>query len=210
VRAIVLVFLFASGASARADPGDRTLVYVGLGLAPPMYLLGTTIHEGSHALAGELVGADVTDFHVFPPGRDPRGVFRFGWTYVRGLKTRNDKVLFYIAPKLTDALLLGGFAALVYTGAWPSNRYGQLALTVFGTGLWVDYSKDLFSSRITNDVPKVLDLWCMHGWKQLPARLVYAATIVAAGVAVAHGYQRTFADDDAASARIVPVLGTAF
>jgi hypothetical protein len=208
VRAIAVLLLVAG--TARAEPSDRTLVYTGLAMAPPMYLLGTTIHEGSHALAGELVGANVTDFHVFPPGRDPNGVFRFGWTFVRGLKTRGDKVFFYIAPKLTDAALLGGFAALVYTGAWPSNRYGEVALTVFGTGLWVDYSKDLFATRLTNDVPKVFDLWCMHGWKQLPARLVYAATIVAAGVAVAHGYQRTFGADSAASARIVPVVGTAF
>ena len=41
------------------------------------------------------------------------------------------------------SLLLGGFAALVFTSAWPSNKYGELALTVGATGLWVDFAKDV-------------------------------------------------------------------
>ena len=65
---------------------------------------------------------------------------------------RRPGIAFYIAPKITDALLLGGFAALVLTVAWPNNRYAQLALTVFATGLWIDFSKDvlLFSRTTTS------------------------------------------------------------
>jgi hypothetical protein len=88
--------------------------------------------------------------------------------------------------------LLGGFAALVFTGAWPHNRYGQLALTVFATGLWIDFSKDVVLFSPTNDVVKVFDLWCMTGWRQLPARLVYAGLVVGLGFIVARGYERTF------------------
>ena len=153
-------------ATAHAEPSDRDLVYAGLALAPPTYLLGVTLHEGSHALGATLVGATVDELHVFPPGRDPHiHKFRFGWTYVHGLRSRTDKALFYVAPKITDTLLLGGFAALVFTDAWPRNRYGQLALTVLATGLWVDFSKDLILFASSNDVPKVLNLWCMTGWK---------------------------------------------
>jgi hypothetical protein len=187
------VALLLAASTARADPSDRTLVLTGLAMAPPTYLIGVTLHEGSHALAAKLVGATVDTLHVFPPGRDPStGTFRFGWTYVHGLRTPAERIAFYIAPKVTDAVLLGGFAGLVFTGAWPHNRYGQLALTVFATGLWIDFSKDVVLFARTNDVVKVFDQWCMTGWRQLPARLVYAGAAVGLGLIVARGYERTF------------------
>lgn len=206
-----LAVIAALSATAAADPSDSTLIYVGLGLAPPTYLLGVSLHEGSHALAAKLVGAQVEELHLFPPGIDPHtDTFRFGWTYVRGLKSTGDKLFFYIAPKLTDLALLGGFTALVYTDAWPGNRYGQLGLTVLATGLWVDFSKDVILFAKTNDVVKVLDLWCMTGWKQLPARLVYAGAAAGLAVVVAHGYRRTFERDNAPTALVVPLVVTGF
>jgi hypothetical protein len=208
--ALVLATLIVLTAPAGAEPSDRTLVLSGLAMAPPTYLIGVALHEGSHALAAKMAGADVLEVHLFPPGRDPKTkTFRFGWTYVRGLKTKGDRLFFYLAPKITDTILLGGFAALVFTGAWPSNEYAQLALTVFGTGLWVDYSKDVIAFKKTNDVVKAFDLWCMKGWKQLPARLLYAATVVGWGFVVGRGYQRLF-DDDFDSTRIVPMLSGRF
>jgi hypothetical protein len=210
IRALVVAALLIAG-TARADPSDRTLVLTGIALAPPTYVLGVSLHEGSHALAAKLVGASVDQLHLFPPGRDPStNTFRFGWTYVHGLTSRGDKVAFYIAPKLTDAVLLGGFAALVFTDAWPHNRYGQLVLTVLATGWWVDFSKDVVLFSKTNDVVKVFDLWCMTGWRQVPARLVYAGVVVGLGFVVARGYERTFDRPAAASPRLLPVLATTF
>lgn len=212
VRGLVIVALWAG--VARAEPSNRDLVYAGLALAPPTYLVGVSLHEGSHALAAVLVGGTVMSVRVFPPGRDPRaGKFRFGWTYVRGLRTTAQKQLFYVAPKITDAVLLGGFAALVFTDGWPSNRYGQLALTVFATGLWVDFSKDIFLFSKANDVVKLFNGWCLTGWRQVPARLVYAGAIVGLGAIVARGYQRTFDDGAPASTArelVLPVLSSAF
>ena len=207
----VVIALALLASTARADPSDRTVVLTGVALAPPDYLLGVTLHEGSHALMAMLVGAEVEKVHLFPPGVDPMvHKFRFGWTYVRGLKTKPERILFYIAPKLTDAALLGGFAALVFSDAWPSNRYGEVALTVFGTGLWVDFSKDVILFNKHNDVSKVFDQWCMHGWKQVPGRLIYGALVVGAGLVVAHAYVRTFDQPDVTAARIMPLLSSAF
>jgi len=191
--AVIAVVLGLVARTAVAEPSDRTLVLTGLGLALPTYMVGVSLHEGSHALAAVLVGGRVEKLHLFPPGRDPStGTFRFGWTYARGLSTRGDRLAFYLAPKLTDAALLGGFAALAFTDAWPGNRYGQLALTVLATGLWVDFAKDVVLFSRTNDVVKVFDLWCMTGWRQVPARLVYAGLAVGLGLAVVRGYERTF------------------
>ncbi|MEJ7602744.1 MAG: M50 family metallopeptidase [Kofleriaceae bacterium] len=210
-RALVVILLLT--ATARAEPSDQRLFVTGLAMVPPTYFLGVTLHEGSHAVMAKLLGAEVLEVRLFPPGRDPKvGAWRFGWTYVRGLTTRRDRQLFYIAPKFTDALLLGGFAAMVLTDAWPANKYGSLALTVLGTGLWVDFAKDVIAFRKTNDVVKVFDLWCFRGWRQVPARLVYSAVIVGFGLAVVRGFRRTFDDDDdtATTARIVPFVTTAF
>ncbi len=211
MRVLALVMLLV--ATARAEPSNRTLFYVGLGLAPPTYLVGVGIHEGSHALGAKIIGAEVDSIHLFPPGRDPKsGHFRFGWTYVHGLKTKGDRIFFYLAPKITDALLLGGFASLVLTDAWPNNRYGQLALTVFATGLWVDFAKDVVLFGPGNDVVKAFNQWCMTGWKQLPARLVYAAANVGFGYLVYRGFRRTFDDPEPATAAplVLPLVTTAF
>ncbi|MDX2092259.1 MAG: M50 family metallopeptidase [Kofleriaceae bacterium] len=212
MRALLVFVLVAVATPAEAqaeEVSDRTLFYGGLALAPPTYLVGVTLHEGSHAIAAKLVGGSVEDVHLFPPGRDPKsGRFRFGWVYARGLRTKTQKAVFYLAPKLTDAALLGGFAALAFTDAWPDSRWGGLALTVFATGLWIDYAKDIFLFHGGNDVVKTFRLWCMTGWRQVPARLVYAATIVGLGVIVAKGYQRTFRtlQDETASPAHTPFM----
>ncbi|HEY1558574.1 MAG TPA: hypothetical protein VGF94_27310 [Kofleriaceae bacterium] len=209
---LVLVLVLVLDRKAHADPSNATLVYVGLAAAPIDYLGGVSLHEGSHALAAKLVGADVDELHVFPPGIDPHvHRFRFGWTYVRGLKSDGDKVVFYFAPKITDLVLLGGFAALVYTSAWPGNRYGQLALTVAGTGLWVDFAKDVIPLGRGDDVSMGLGYAHLTGWqRELPVRLLYAAADVALAFVVARGYERTFERAPTTTAHTVPVFALAF
>jgi hypothetical protein len=210
MRALVIVALLAG--TAAAEPDNTTLVYVGLAMAPPTYVAGVSLHEGSHALAAKLVGADVEELHLFPPGIDPHTkTFRFGWTYVRGLSSRGERAFFYVAPKITDAALLGGFAALVFTGAWPHNRYGQLALTVGATGLWIDFSKDVVLFSPQNDIVHFFDQLCLTGWRQWPARLVYAGVAGGLAYVVVRGYQKTFDDPSPTAAPLVlPVLSTSF
>jgi hypothetical protein len=210
MRALLILALLAR--SAAAEPDNETLVYVGLAMAPPTYLAGVSLHEGSHALAAKLVGADVEELHLFPPGIDPHTkTFRFGWTYVRGLSSRRERAFFYVAPKITDAALLGGFAALVFTGAWPHNRYGQLALTVGATGLWVDFSKDVVLFSPQNDIVHFFDQLCLTGWRQWPARLVYAGVAGGLAYVVVRGYQKTFDEPSpTATPLVLPILSTAF
>lgn len=209
-RGLVAVATLALlAAPAAAEPSDRTLVLTGLGLALPTYAVGVTLHEGSHAIAAKLVGADVDELHLLP-GRDPHiGAFRFGWTYVHNLHGQASRAFFFAAPKLTDALLLGGFAGLVFTDAWPHNRYGEVALTVLATGLWVDFSKDVVLFSPHNDVVQLFGVLCMGGWRQVPARLVYAGAVIGLGLVVAHGYERTFRDP-ATPAMVLPLLGARF
>lgn len=197
---------------ARAEPSNGTLVGVGLGLALPTYAIGVTVHESSHALAALALGAHVDELHLFPPGVDPKAhVFRFGWTYVHGLHTKAQRQVFYLAPKVTDAALIGGFAALAFTDAWPGNRYGALALTVLATGFWVDFAKDVVLFGAQNDVVKAFDNWCLHGWRQVPARLIYAGLAVGLGAIVVRGYERTFTRDPAVTTpRVLPVYTLAF
>lgn len=204
---------------ARADaPSDTRLVLTGIALAPPTYLAGVALHEGSHALAARLVGGTVEQIRLFPPGFDPRtGTFRFGWVYARGLRTRNERLLFYLAPKISDALLLGAYSALALTDHLPASDYGTLALTVWATGLWIDFAKDVVLFSRHNDVVKGLDQWCMKGWKQVPARLVYAAASAGFAYAVWRGYERLFGDPSSGAsmaatrpALVLPLAATTF
>jgi hypothetical protein len=55
---------------------------------------------------------------------------------------------------------------------------------------------------------KAFRLWCMTGIKQLPARLVYGALVVASGYTVARGYQKTFGDQT--NKMSFPILTAAF
>jgi hypothetical protein len=206
----VIGLLLALATPARADePSDGRLVLTGLAMAPPTYLVGVTMHEGSHALAAKLVGGTVDHIRLFPPGIDPRvNKFRFGWVYARGLDTKPKRIFFYLAPKITDAIFLSTYTALVLTDTLPSNKYALLALTVGATGFWVDFAKDVVLTSRHNDVVKVFHLWCMRGWKQIAPRVVYAAVSAGFSYAIIRGYQKTF--DDSAQPMTVPLLTTAF
>jgi hypothetical protein len=213
-RLVVLLVVLRVATARADDPSDRRLFWTGVALAPPTYLVGVTLHEGSHALAAKLVGGTVDLVHLFPPGIDPRAhKFRFGWTYTHGITSRNKRVFFLAAPKITDALFLSTYAALYFTDALPSRGYGLLALTVGATGFWVDFAKDVVLFSPTNDVVKVFRAWCMTGWRQIPARLVYATVSVGFSYAIIRGYQRTFGDTTSPTSMrdvTLPVLTATF
>lgn len=202
--------LAARPTPARAELSDGELVAAGLAMAPPTYVLGVTVHEGSHALIARLLGARVVDFTILP-GRDPiSGAFHFGRTRVRGLTSTGELGAFFVAPKVTDLAMLGGFAALLYAGGgaddgagWPSSRPGALALSVLATGFWVDFAKDVLAFSRHNDVNKAMSLAGLTTeWRRLPVRLVYLAANVALGALVWQGYRRVFWPDvESAAAR---------
>ena len=194
-------------AAADAAPADTRLVVVGLTLALPTWALGTVVHEGSHVVAAELVGADTVSFRPWP-ARDPRtGAFQFGLTRVRGLRTDREKLFFYMAPKLTDLAMLGGYLAMYETDAYPDGAYGQLVLTVLATGFWVDFTKDVFVFSPHNDLVKSTNiLGLKNEWTRLPVRLGFAAASAGLGYVVLRGYDRMFALNDEATAGVPVVL----
>lgn len=208
---LALTALALAAGTADAEPSDGELALVGLALTPPTYFLGVALHEGSHALAARALGAEVLSVSLLP-GRDPRTrAFHFGLTRVRGLQGSGERLAFFLAPKATDALLLGGFIALLATDTWPESRYGQLTLTVLATGLWVDFTKDVISFSPHNDVVKAMSLAGLDSeWQRLPVRLAYAALAGVAGYYVARGYRRTFEDPAPTAARIAPLWSAAW
>jgi hypothetical protein len=166
-------------------------------MAIPTYAIGVIAHEGSHALAGKLMGAELTEVRLWPGFHPRTGKFYFGYVGVQGLGCDRQRAAFLLAPKLTDALLLGAYAAASYGEAYPDDRYGQLALTVLATGVWVDFTRDVFAFWDHNDMMKV---YRMAGadteLERLPLRVLHAGLAVAGGIAIARGYQRIFARDD--------------
>lgn len=216
--AVVLFALATLLVSTNARAGDRPetehLVLAGAGMAVPTYFLGVIIHEGSHAVAARSFGATITRFQILP-GRHPKtGVFYFGYASWRGRLTRGELAFTLLAPKLTDALMLGGYTVLWATDNLPDNAYGGLALAVLATGFWVDFTKDVFLHwRPTNDVTRVFHQYGKKSfWSQLPGRLVYAGLSAAGAYVVLRGYQKVFSDEDDPSRAVflVPLVQSRF
>ena len=206
--AAACAIVFAAGTARADEPTDGELVAGGLAMAIPTYFLGVVLHEGSHAVAAELVGADVTQLRLYP-GRNPvNGAFQFGWTRVKGLpRGRGTRLFFLSAPKLTDLLLLGGYGALHATESLPDDEWGHLAIQVLATGLVVDFAKDVLVFHSANDMVRIYNhLGLDTEWKRLPARVLHAAASAGLGYLVWRGYQDLFAKNDDAAA--VPLVLT--
>ena len=212
---LAVAALLAAPAGARADraPADTRLVVVGLTLVAPTWFLGTVIHEGSHVVSAELVGGDTVSFRPWP-GRDRRsGAWQFGLTRVRGLRTDGERLFFYMAPKLTDLVMLGGYVAMYETGAYPDGAYGQLVLTVLATGFWVDFTKDVFVFSPHNDLVKSMSIVGLDSeWERLPVRVGFAAASAGLGYLVLRGYDRMFAlnDEPGATPLVLPLASGRF
>jgi hypothetical protein len=209
-RLVLLAILAAARPAAADDPETRNLVWAGLGMAVPTYFIGVVAHEGSHALAATMVGAEVTELHVLPGVR--HGRFYFGYVRVSGLGGTGDRVFFLLAPKLVDLAMLGSYGALVLGEHTPENHYGRLALAVLATGFWVDFSKDIPAFWKHSDVVKIYDLvGATSELRRLPLRLAHLGLSAAAGYALWRGYRGVFDDHEPAeSALLLPLAVGSF
>jgi hypothetical protein len=210
--ACAVLAVSAAAPEARAEaPDDGDLVLAGLAMAPAVYFMGVVSHEGSHALAGLINGARVTRFKILPGRFGPKKRFYFGYTRVAGYMTTGERIFFWLAPRITDAIMLGGYSALVLTGTVPENRYGRLALAVVATGFWVDFSKDIVAFWPGNDLVKSYNAMGLdREIERLPLRVGHAALAVAGAYVLSRGYRGAFEDDAAATPLILPMWSGGF
>ncbi len=201
VPLLLLISLFGSNVARAEDrPRDRNLILAGMAMGIPTYALGVAMHEGSHALAGKAVGAQVRDFSLVPGFHPRTGKFYFGYVTVFGMKTNRQRAFFLVAPKLTDSLVLGGFSALYASDALPQNAYANTAVLVLATGFWIDFSKDILSFWDHNDTVKIYNMVGLDSeLKRFPARLLHAGLSAAMGYAIYQGYRDLFSRDVASS-----------
>ena len=210
-----LVMLAYHGQRARADdrPSDKKLILAGTAMGVPTYMIGVAVHEGSHALAGKMLGAKITDYSLIPGFHPRTGKFFFGYVTVQGLRSEGQRAFFLIAPKITDTILLSGFSLLYATDSLPSNYYAQTGVLVLATGFWVDFSKDIFAFWDHNDTVKVYKaLGLKTELSRIPARLIHLSMSVAMGYAIYRGYEDLFADETVPMAQplMVPMWDTRF
>lgn len=212
VAMVAAIAVGSSTAGAQDDrPSDGVLVGVGLLLAPPTYMVNVAAHEGSHAIAAILSGARVAELRLLPGRYGSANRFYFGYTRVLGLRTKRQRTLFWLAPKMTDVAMLSAYAALVFAGGLPDDRFGRLAVTVLATGFWVDFSKDIVAFGRGNDMVKI---YRTNGFEselsRLPLRLAHAALAAAAGYAVLRGYDEVFEDVESGAALSIPMWSGSF
>jgi hypothetical protein len=196
----LLILLVAAPARADDDPSSGKLVLAGAAMAVPTYMLGVIWHEGTHALAARAFGAEILELRLYPSVY--QGRFYFGLTRWSSTLTCPEKAFTWIAPKLTDVLLLGGYGLLLATDALPENDYGALAFTVVATGAWVDLVKDVFTLNPGNDLMKVHALYGhTREGQRLPWRILQASVSLAGAYLLYRGYRDLFDDEDAAAPR---------
>ncbi len=208
---IALVTVARPRPAAADPPSDRTLVIVGLGLALPTYAVGVVTHEGSHAIAAKLAGANVVEFRPWPGRSKHTGAFQLGLTRVTGLFGTRSRLAFYLAPKLTDLALLGAYVGYYHSSAYPDGSWGQLVVTVLATGFWIDFAKDTVVWSRHNDLVKAMNLMgATDELRRFPIRLGFALASAGLGYLVLQGHERLFASNDAPAAtpRVLPVLST--
>lgn len=126
-------------------------------LAYPVYqTLGTIRHEGSHAIAAKIEGADVTKFVWYP--QTDQG--RFTWGYTEWTPGSATGWFTDAAPYLCDALWFAAFFFIVTRIAWK-NHYIWLNVVILGmlspfvNSFW-QWMAGIFGSKET-DVAKWLD-----------------------------------------------------
>ncbi len=214
LSAVVALGVMVGQGQASADkPSDRKLVLSGMAMGVPTYLLGLSLHEGSHALMAKYLGADLVDFSLVPGYHPGNGAFYLGYTTVRGLKNNTQRAWFLMAPKITNSILLGGFAILHGTDSLPSNHYGQTAVLVLATGFWVDFSRDILAFSKFNDTVKIYDMLGMDTQlKRIPGRLVHLSLSALMGYSIYRGYQELFEDEPGAapSSFLLPMYQSSF
>jgi hypothetical protein len=207
------VWAALAGGSARVEaadrPGTATLVAAGSAMAVPTYFLFVALHESTHALAARAFGCQITAVRLLPSVR--AGHFYFGYTDWRGPMTPGQLSLTLLAPKATDAVVLIAYSVLVAADGLPSNAYGSLALTVLGTGAWVDFAKDVIAFGSTNDIIRLHALAGRTSERQRwPWRVLHAALAAAAAVPLYQGYRHTFRRGPTSPALVMPLMVARF
>ncbi len=206
IATLLLSLVLCSRAHAENEASDRNIVLAGMAMGIPTYMLGVSVHEGSHALFGKLVGAEIIDYSLIPGFHPQTGKFYFGYVTVMGLRTDQQRAWFLIAPKVSDSLLLGGYTALWATGSLPSNDYARTAVLVLATGFWVDFTRDVFAWWDHNDTVKVYNsLGLDSELKRLPARLLHLGISAAWAYGIYRGYDELFADGSASGSTALEV-----
>ena len=209
--ALAAMVALCSPAAAEDRPSTTRLVVAGGLMAVPTYLLGVAWHEGSHALWAHVHGAKVTELRLLPGFHPRTGRFFFGWTSWRGKLTCPQHAWVLLSPKAFDLALLGGYAALQLSDTLPDNAYGELALGVLATGAWVDFGRDVFSTRHDNDLVVTHRLYGRtRELQRLPWRVLHGALVVATGALVVHGLSRALRADDGPRHFVVPLWRASF
>lgn len=184
------------------------LMLFGVGLAPVEFFVSTAIHEGTHALAGVMVGGKVIEYKPYPHVGDD-GVFRFGATTVKGKFSGGEKTFMSVAPMAIDAVILGSYGALVLSDTVPKNKYVQTAMLVFAAGHWVDLANHLFSRNDLSDTAKIEGyLTKEKGWSNAQAKFLVrgsqVATLLASGYFLFKGGQKIFGEEKKDTKKSVP------
>ncbi|HLE01098.1 MAG TPA: hypothetical protein VJB59_12615 [Bdellovibrionota bacterium] len=174
------------------SPSALKLIGAAALIAPAEYFLTAALHEGSHVLAVKTFGGKVQNFEI-TPSKDGEGYVIFSKTEYTGDFSKAQLAITDIAPKISDILIVGSYAALQESESIPQNKYAQVAAAMVATGAWVDFSKDIIFVGSQNDLTKFMSrLGAQDGSERFSYKLGYGALALAGGLEIGKGWHRVF------------------
>jgi hypothetical protein len=209
----------------------------GAGWLFPTFTLQTVLHEGSHALAARLIGAeDVQITWLIIDGWTTGAKTR--WSKQSNLKLRikksdaesyaafkrraalereawlrhvaREEAFVSLAPQITNLATLTTYTLLQELGV-PSNEQLRLPLLVMAFWAWADLAAQLLPID-RQDVEKTYGRLRLTSWQRIPFRVVHLGLVVLGGYYLSRGYNSIFDDRNsgAATPKMVVPLSISF
>jgi len=157
---------------------DNIILWFGLCLIPPIWLLQNVIHESSHGVIPLLKGCDVT-IYPWPKHMNGRWYMAYCTWRCKTVFSERLKLIISAAPRIIDLLIIG-----ITTAIRPENAWANTVLVAWQIAAFTDFSFNTMGIFFGPD--RKNDAWDVAGhagwttaWK-----LRLWSTLITAAVAV--------------------------
>lgn len=184
-----------AGTGLRLKPNAKWHI-LGHSLGLPLYfVVQTSLHESSHALAGTAAGGTVTDFRPYPHMEDQN--FVFGSTNIEGKFSDAQVGLILAAPVMTDVLMFTASDLLLTYAIDDDSAVAPFVLVGGMVAPLVDFLWNVNGTSQYNDTTRWTKLAGLPRWSTMLMGDALAA--VAVWRILHHGYYILFEHDRPAS-----------
>ena len=144
------------------DKNSWKYALAGVVAAPLGFMVGVTIHEGTHCIVANMVeGTDCADIRVIPYYSEEYDYFYFGSTEIDinqdNPPTANGRIMITAAPMMLNAGLITAYSTLAFTDSLPDNKWLKTGMLVLGAAQVVDLFNHSRNEHPYSDSGKIIN-----------------------------------------------------